>query len=287
MVENVIRLTTSDTKLLSRVVDSNTLPEFALEKIAVMKGLAKEEGTIPLKDEFEEYIKRKKWEELIATDSRWQKQILLESRRYSKTLIKFYLKADFVLVDSDNSTVKIIICDFSSKSKEEVKREHREQAYVTRKVAKSIWKMKNIVYKIWQYDLQISKYSDKEWIFEQEDNNYIVVERGKQINFVGAIDIIEKWIPNVCTYNAKPIPYDELPPEAQNVLDDLKELYLYASLSIEALDRIKRECNFNRRRIISYLFEDSDLSHLKQKIDNFHIDFTEFLNNFLEDLSDI
>lgn len=287
MIEKESKLTTSDARLLERVVDSITLPELAKEKIAVMKGLVKEEGIIPLKEEFEKYIKSRKWEELFASDSRWQKEILLESKRYSKTYIKFYLEADFVLVNDDNSTVEIIICDFSSKNENAIKKEHRERAYVTREVAKSIWNKKNIIYKVWQYNPQISNYNDNEWFFDQEENDYIVVGRGKKINFVESIDILEKWFPNVCSYDAKPIPYDDLPPEAQQVLDDLKGLYLYAHLSIDALDRIKRIINYNRRRVKSYLFEDSELSHLKKEIDNFHTDFTEFYNTFLNDLSDM
>ena len=197
MVQDFIEITTNDADILSKVSHSEELPEVALEMIAVRKGLIDEEGIIPRKKDFESFIKNKRWIRLQTTDSRWQKDVRIESVGYRKSHVKLFLEADCMLIDDSTKSVNIVISDFSTMSKKEVKKKYEVNKYLIKEVAKTIWKSYTVNLYIWQYDSCFTDYEDLDWNYDQNKNSCVQIKRGKPFGLKKSIEVLDAFIPTV------------------------------------------------------------------------------------------
>lgn len=281
---DAVIITTNDALILSKVANSEVIPEIALELIAVRKELIEEEGVIPRKKDFESYIKNENWSRLQETGLHWQKDICLESVSYSRPNIRFRLVADFCLVDDEKKIVYIIICDFSEMHKKEIIQAYSEKSYLIKTVAEDIWKGYKAQIIVWHYESRFYAFKDDEWIYDK--NRKICFQIGtrcnKKFDIQKALLTLNDFIPTCTKYISNPISYDDFTTEGQHSIDDLNAISLCTALSNEALNRFEETYIYNKRRIKNYLLADKELSVMKMMLDQFYSRFSKMYDRILE-----
>lgn len=277
-------ITTNDTLILSKVANSQVMPEIALELIAVRKGIIAEEGIIPRKLEYESYIKKERWIRLQRTGLPWQKDICIECVCYSKPNIKFYLVADYCLVDDVAKNVYIIISDFSMRTKEEIIQAYSEKTYIIKTVAEDIWKGYRTQIYVWQYETRFYDYEDDTWVYDSQKNNVFQTRKKRSIQFdiQKALQTLNEVIPTHVKYISGPIPFGDLTTECQHSIDDLNRISMYTILSNEALNLFEQTHAYNKRRIKNYLIADKELSVMKMRLDQFYSRFSKMYDRILK-----
>ena len=281
---DVIKMTTNDALILSKVANSEVIPEIAFEMVAVRKGMIAEEGIIPRKLEFESYIKKERWIRLQRTGLPWQKDICVECVSYSKPNIKFYLIADFCLIDDVAKNVYIIISDFSMMTKKEIIQAYSEKIYVTKIVAEDVWKGYSTQIFVWQYESRLYDYEGDTCEYDSYRNNAFQIRTKSSIQFdiKKALQTLNDIIPTYVEYVSAPIPFDDLATECQHSIDDLNRINLHTVLSNEALNRFEQTYTYNKRRIKNYLIADKELSVMKMMLDQFYSRFSKMYDRILE-----
>ncbi len=280
--DNLISLTTNDAAILLAVSQSlPNLPEVAIELVAVRKGIVKEEGIIPKKKDFETYINNERWIRLQSIDERWQRDVLLESKNFSRSNIKFFLKTNFLLVDDVQKSVCIVLCAFSYDEEKYKTPISSEQKFLVKKVAKDIWKQYNINCYSLQYDVRDYDYENTKWEYDRNRSSCTQIKNGKVFEIDKAINTLNMCIPKINEVDLKPLPYDDLPIEAQEAINDLKKIYLNTRLSADALNRLENVFLYNKRRIKKYIMGNSDLSGLKNQIEFLYNDFSKWYDQLI------
>lgn len=270
----MIEITTNDAEILALAANSIDLPEIAKEMIAVRSGVIAEEGVIPRKKQFEAFINDERCSRLQEKDKRWQRDFRIECRDLCRTHIKFNIIADFVLIDDVLKTISFVTTDFSNLSEKAIKQIYAPWAFLIKTAAKKIWNKYTVDCFVLQYDSDFYAYEDRQWMYDPERSSCVQIKKvSTTFSIDDSLDTLDKYIVSSNGYTAKPIPYENLSFEARHLVDDLKNIDLQVRLSEDALNRMERIYEYDKRRIRSYLKEDEELSLLKNKVDRFYSDF--------------
>ena len=97
----------SDAKLIQGIAIANKIPQSAMKRLAVCKGLAEQPQFTNPAIEFGNYVESMVFESLHSQDERWQSNPCLVSTKYSKPNCKVIDHVDLYLQDDDKKTITI------------------------------------------------------------------------------------------------------------------------------------------------------------------------------------
>lgn len=143
-------LGSSDGKLLQTVASLGYVPQTLYKRLAVAKGLIENEQipytvAVQAGDTIEQAI----FEHLAQSDSRYQSNPLLASKKFSRPNIKLISHPDILLVDEENKTIHLYEVKTTKRGIEETRNEYRAQLFIHSMLAKELacekghdWKVK-------------------------------------------------------------------------------------------------------------------------------------------------
>lgn len=97
----------SDARLIQSVAEAGKIPQSAMKRLAVCKGLAEQPQFTNPAIEFGNYVESMVFESLHSQDERWQSNPCLVSTKYSKPNCKVIDHVDLYLQDDDKKTITI------------------------------------------------------------------------------------------------------------------------------------------------------------------------------------
>ena len=100
----------SDAKLIQGIAIANKIPQSAMKRIAVCKGLAEQPQFTNPAIEFGNYVEEMVFSSLYANDIRWQSNPCLVSTKYSRPNCKVIDHVDFFLQDDEKKVLILGEC---------------------------------------------------------------------------------------------------------------------------------------------------------------------------------
>ena len=97
----------SDARLIQSIAEAGKIPQSAMKRLAVCKGLAEQPQFTNPAIEFGNYVESMVFESLHSQDERWQSNPCLVSTKYSKPNCKVIDHVDLYLQDDDKKTITI------------------------------------------------------------------------------------------------------------------------------------------------------------------------------------
>ena len=117
----------SDARLIQSIAEAGKIPQSAMKRLAVCKGLAEQPQFTNPAIEFGNYIESMVFESLHSQDARWQSNPCLVSGKYSRKNVEVIDHADFLLVDDDKKVITIAECKAVRSTFEQARDEYKWQ----------------------------------------------------------------------------------------------------------------------------------------------------------------
>lgn len=152
-------LGSSDGKMLAQIASLGNVPKSAYKRLAVVKGLIEQEdipenAAIRFGNETEMQI----FAMLQSQDEKWQSNVMLVSKQYSRNNVKLISHPDFLKVDEKTKTVYISECKATKYSLEQTRANYAEQLYIHfiagKEYAKSLGKGWNVKLSLCHYNTE-------------------------------------------------------------------------------------------------------------------------------------
>ena len=117
----------SDAKMIQSVAEAGKIPQSAMKRLAVCKGLAEQPQFTNPAIEFGNYVESMVFESLHSQDERWQSNPCLVSGKYSRKNVEVIDHVDFLLVDDKNRMITIAECKATHSTFEQTRDEYKWQ----------------------------------------------------------------------------------------------------------------------------------------------------------------
>ena len=117
----------SDARLIQSVAEAGKIPQSAMKRLAVCKGLAEQPQFTNPAIEFGNYVESMVFESLHSQDARWQSNPCLVSGKYSRNNVEVIDHVDFLLVDNENRMITIAECKATHSTFEQTRDEYKWQ----------------------------------------------------------------------------------------------------------------------------------------------------------------
>ena len=117
----------SDAKLIQGIAVANKIPQSAMKRLAVCKGLAEQPQFTNPAIEFGNYVESMVFESLHSQDERWQSNPCLVSTKYSRPNCKVIDHIDFYLQDDEKKVLVLGECKATRSTFEQTHDEYKWQ----------------------------------------------------------------------------------------------------------------------------------------------------------------
>ena len=117
----------SDARLIQSVDEAGKIPQSAIKRLAVCKGLAEQPQFTNPAIEFGNYVESMVFESLHSQDERWQSNPCLVSTKYSRTNCKVIDHIDFFLQDDEKKVLVLGECKATRSTFEQTHDEYKWQ----------------------------------------------------------------------------------------------------------------------------------------------------------------
>ena len=117
----------SDAKLIQGIAIANKIPQSAMKRLAVCKGLAEQPQFTNPAIEFGNYVESIVFESLHSQDERWQSNPCLVSTKYSRPNCKVIDHVDFFLQDDEKKVLVLGECKGTRSTYEQTHDEYKWQ----------------------------------------------------------------------------------------------------------------------------------------------------------------
>lgn len=117
----------SDARLIQSIAEAGKIPQSAMKRLAVCKGLAEQPQFTNPAIEFGNYIESMVFESLHSQDVRWQSNPCLVSGKYSRKNVKVIDHVDFFLQDDEKKVLVLGECKGTRSTYEQTYDEYRWQ----------------------------------------------------------------------------------------------------------------------------------------------------------------
>ena len=117
----------SDARLIQSVAEAGKIPQSAMKRLAICKGLAEQPQFTNPAIEFGNYVESMVFESLHSQDERWQSNPCLVSTKYSRTNCKVIDHVDFFLQDDEKKVLVLGECKATRSTFEQTHDEYKWQ----------------------------------------------------------------------------------------------------------------------------------------------------------------
>lgn len=221
----------SDARLIQSIAEAGKIPQSAMKRLAVCKGLAEQPQFTNPAIEFGNYVESMVFESLHSQDERWQSNPCLVSGKYSRKNVEVIDHVDFLLVDDKNKMITIAECKATHSTFEQTRDEYKWQLAHHWILGQEVAKTRGN-YKV---QLLLCHYCtdgiDLTQPFEFDPSRLTVktlrnMEKlSKSYHIEEGMDIIDTFLEDFNEYyDGDEIPYELLPANVQGQFDDITTL---------------------------------------------------------------
>jgi hypothetical protein len=222
----------SDAKLIQGIAIANKIPQSAMKRLAVCKGLAEQPQFTNTAIEFGNYVESMVFESLHSQDERWQSNPCLVSTKYSRPNCKVIDHVDFFLQDDEKKVLVLGECKATRSTFEQTHDEYKWQLLhhylLGCEKAKELggYKVKVMLCHYLTDGIDLTQ------PFEFDPSRLTVktlrnMEKlSKSYHLAEAMDIIDNFLETFTEYyeDGEEIPYEILPANVQNQFDSITTL---------------------------------------------------------------
>lgn len=119
----------SDARMLMSIADIGSIPNSALKRLAICKGLKEPEQFTNAAMEFGNFIEECVFKSLHDTDERWQSNPRIASEKYSRKNVKCIDHVDFLLQDDEKKELTLGECKATRLTFQQTRDEYIAQLY--------------------------------------------------------------------------------------------------------------------------------------------------------------
>lgn len=221
----------SDAKMIQSVAEAGKIPQSAMKRLAVCKGLVEQPQFTNPAIEFGNYVESMVFESLHSQDERWQSNPCLVSGKYSRKNVEVIDHVDFLLVDDKNRIITIAECKATHSTFEQTRDEYKWQLshhwLLGQEVAKTRgnYKVRLLLCHYYTDGIDLTQ------PFEFDPSRLTVKQLrnmeklSKSYHLAEAMDIIDTFLEDFNEYyDGDEIPYELLPANVQGQFDDITTL---------------------------------------------------------------
>lgn len=221
----------SDARLIQSIAEAGKIPQSAMKRLAVCKGLAEQPQFTNQAIEFGNYVESMVFESLHSQDERWQSNPCLVSTKYSRPNCKVIDHVDFFLQDDEKKVLVLGECKGTRSTYEQTYDEYRWQLMhhylLGCEKAKELgdYKVKVMLCHYLTDGIDLTQH------FEFDPSRLTVktlrnMEKlSKSYRIAEAMDLIEAFLEDFNEYyDGDEIPYELLPANVQGQFDDITTL---------------------------------------------------------------
>lgn len=221
----------SDAKLIQGIAIANKIPQSAMKRLAVCKGLAEQPQFTNPAIEFGNYVESMVFESLHSQDERWQSNPCLVSGKYSRPNCKVIDHVDFFLQDDEKKVLVLGECKATRSTFEQTHDEYKWQLLhhylLGCERAKELggYKVKVMLCHYYTDGIDLTQ------PFEFDPSRLTVktlrsMEKlSKSYHLAEAMDIIDTFLDDFNEYyDGDEIPYELLPANVQGQFDNITTL---------------------------------------------------------------
>ena len=233
----------SDAKMLQGIAELGKVPNSAVKRLAVCKGLIEHHSFTNAAMRYGDFIENCVYQNLRNANDKWQSNPCLVSEKYSRANVKCIDHVDFMLQEDDTRTLTIAECKATRLTYEQTRREYSDQLNHHYLLGEELAK------KLGGYHLRIllCHYNtdgvDVDSDFDFDPTRLTV----KPIRFtkVGydlgkAMDIVDEYLANLNEYYEEDeIPFDLLPTSVQKEFDGVTTLLKEIKAREDAVNAFK------------------------------------------------
>ena len=245
----------SDARLIQSIAEAGKIPQSAMKRLAVCKGLAEQPQFTNPAIEFGNYIESMVFESLHSQDARWQSNPCLVSGKYSRKNAKVIDHVDFLLVDDDRKEITIAECKAVRSTFEQARDEYKWQLahhwVLGQEVAKTRgnYKVRLLLCHYYTEGIDLTQ------PFEFDPSRLTVKQLrnmeklSKSYHLAEAMDVIDNFLENFSEYyEGDEIPYNLLPTNVQGQFDEI------TTMLAEIKERENKVAGF-KEKLYSFLAE--------------------------------
>lgn len=122
-------LGSSDAKMLQNIAELGYVPKSAHRRLAVVKGLIENPDFTNPAMRFGDYIENEVYNHLLSTDSRWESNPCIVSKKYSRKNVGCLTHVDFMLRDDEKKVITIAECKATKYNYAQTRDEYLWQIY--------------------------------------------------------------------------------------------------------------------------------------------------------------
>lgn len=221
----------SDARLIQSIAEAGKIPQSAMKRLAVCKGLAEQPQFTNPAIEFGNYVESMVFESLHSQDERWQSNPCLVSTKYSKPNCKVIDHVDFFLQDDEKKVLVLGECKGTRSTFEQTHDEYKWQLLhhylLGCERAKDLggYKVKVMLCHYLTDGIDLTQ------PFEFDPSRLTVktlrnMEKlSKSYHLAEAMDLIDKFLEDFNEYyDGDEIPYELLPANVQGQFDNITTL---------------------------------------------------------------
>lgn len=237
----------SDARMLMSIADIGSIPNSALKRLAICKGLKEPEQFTNAAMEFGNFIEECVFKSLHDTDERWQSNPRIASEKYSRKNVKCIDHVDFLLQDDEKKELTLGECKATRLTFQQTRDEYIAQLYhhylLGSEIAKKIgYKVKVVLchYLTDGIDVANEREFDPSRLTVKVLRN--MDKLSSQYKLAEAMDIVDKFLETFDSYyDGDEIPYELLPVIVKEQFDKATELLTEIMQREEIVDKFKEK----------------------------------------------
>ena len=237
----------SDARMLMSIADIGSIPNSALKRLAICKGLKEPEQFTNAAMEFGNFIEECVFKSLHDTDERWQSNPRIASEKYSRKNVKCIDHVDFLLQDDEKKELTLGECKATRLTFQQTRDEYIAQLYhhylLGSEIAKKIgYKVKVVLchYLTDGIDVANEREFDPSRLTVKVLRN--MDKLSSQYKLAEAMDIVDKFLETFDSYyDGDEIPYELLPVIVKEQFDKVTELLTEIMQREDIVDKFKEK----------------------------------------------
>lgn len=237
----------SDARMLMSIADIGSVPNSAMKRLAICKGLKEPEQFTNAAMEFGNFIEECVFKSLHDTDDRWQSNPRIASEKYSRKNVKCIDHVDFLLQDDEKKELTLGECKATRLTFQQTRDEYIAQLYhhylLGSEIAKKIgYKVKVVLchYLTDGVDVANEREFDPSRLTVKVLRN--MDKLSSQYKLAEAMDIVDKFLETFDSYyDGDEIPYELLPVSVKEQFDKATELLTEIMQREEIVDKFKEK----------------------------------------------
>lgn len=279
----------SDARLIQSIAEAGKIPQSAMKRLAICKGLAEQPQFTNPAIEFGNYVESMVFESLHSQDERWQSNPCLVSTKYSKPNCKVIDHVDFFLQDDEKKILVLGECKATRSTFEQTHDEYKWQLLhhylIGCERAKELggYKVKVMLCHYCSDGIDLTQ------PFEFDPSRLTVktlrnMEKlSKSYNLAEAMDIIDTFLENFTEYYEDEVDGNLLPEKVKQEFDQVTTFLTEIKEREKKVEDFKKKlCSFMQEKGVKAIKTDAWAITLVNESESVSVDYKAIFANEIE-----